>query len=95
MKTHREIILNLLAEISLYPLRNQYIAAIDDFIAQLNDDPELEVTTNRMSTQIFGAYEAVMTALNVAMRKSHEQYGVVCFTCKFIPGAQRSINGYQ
>ncbi|MFK7913917.1 MAG: YkoF family thiamine/hydroxymethylpyrimidine-binding protein [Pseudomonadales bacterium] len=87
--------LNLLAEISMYPLRNDYIAPIDDFIAALNQDPDIEVTTNRMSTQVYGAYDAVMNAVSAAMRRSNEQYGTVCFTCKFIPGAERSINGYQ
>jgi uncharacterized protein YqgV (UPF0045/DUF77 family) len=50
-------------EISLYPLRSDFVPAIRAFIARLNDDPRLKVVTNSLSTQVFGAYEEVMEAL--------------------------------
>jgi len=50
-------------EISLYPLRSEFVPAIRAFIARLNDDPRLKVVTNSLSTQVFGAYEEVMEAL--------------------------------
>ena len=41
-------------EISLYPLDADYIPPIKAFIDRLNTYPELQVTTNAMSTQIAG-----------------------------------------
>lgn len=50
-------------EISLYPLRADFAPVIREFLARLNSDAQLRVVTNSMSTQVFGAYEAVMGAL--------------------------------
>ena len=50
-------------EISLYPLRNDYIPPIRGFIERLNADGRFKVLTNDMSTQVFGRYEEVMEAL--------------------------------
>ena len=43
-------------EISLYPLDADYIPSIKAFIDRLNTYPELQVTTNAMSTQIAGEH---------------------------------------
>ena len=51
-------------DISLYPLDQDFIPPIDDFIARVNRHPALEVETNPMSTQIKGEYADVMQALN-------------------------------
>ena len=50
-------------EISLYPLNNEYIPPIQDFIDRVNDAEGLTVKTNVMSTQVFGKYEKVMSCL--------------------------------
>lgn len=50
-------------EMSLYPLSEDYIPAIQGFIDRLNEVPGLEITTNRMSTQVFGEYDLVFTVL--------------------------------
>ena len=44
--------MNIVAEISMYPLPSDHIAPINDFLAQLNAEPSVEVKTNRMSTQL-------------------------------------------
>ena len=55
--------MNISIEISMYPLAQQYEAPILQFIKKMNQYPELQVTTNTMSTQIFGPYDLVMRAL--------------------------------
>ncbi|TLY67896.1 MAG: hypothetical protein E6K35_10360 [Gammaproteobacteria bacterium] len=55
-------------EISLYPLKSDFVPAIRAFIARLNGDPRLKVVTNSLSTQLFGAYEDVMEALRRELR---------------------------
>jgi uncharacterized protein YqgV (UPF0045/DUF77 family) len=57
-------------EISLYPLRSDFIPAVHDFLDRLNADRRLRVVTNSMSTQVFGRFEEVMDALRAAMGAS-------------------------
>ena len=55
------------AELSLYALTDQYEKPVIDFIHQLRAQPGVEVVTNGLSTQIVGAYAAVMDALKLSM----------------------------
>jgi uncharacterized protein YqgV (UPF0045/DUF77 family) len=61
-------------EISLYPLQREFAPAIREFLARLNAAPRLRISTNSMSTQVFGAYEDVMEALGREMRASLEAF---------------------
>jgi uncharacterized protein YqgV (UPF0045/DUF77 family) len=47
-------------EISYYPLQESYIPEVQKFIDRLNTHPGIEVTTNGMSTQLFGEYRNLM-----------------------------------
>ena len=49
--------MNIGVEISLYPLRDEFIPPIRSFIDRLNADGRFKVLTNDMSTQVFGRYE--------------------------------------
>jgi uncharacterized protein YqgV (UPF0045/DUF77 family) len=59
-------------EISLYPLKADYIASVHQFLEDLSAQPGLKVVTNSMSTQVFGAFEEVMAALRTALAASLE-----------------------
>ena len=87
--------MNAVVDVSMYPLRNDYIGAIDEFLAALNADPAIEVKTNRVSTQLYGEYDAVMELLQRATREAYEQFGTAVFVYKVIPGADRTVNGYE
>ena len=76
--------MKLSVEISKYPLADEYIPAIKDFISRLNNHNHLEVHTNTMSTQVFGDYDILMPILNDEMRHSFEQHGKMIFIIKFI-----------
>ncbi|WP_160152771.1 YkoF family thiamine/hydroxymethylpyrimidine-binding protein [Microbulbifer sp. ALW1] len=78
--------MQLSVDISMYPLKDEYIPAIKDFIQRLNEQPQLQVISNTMSTQVFGDYDVVMDVLKAEMRKSWEQFGRAIFVCKFIDG---------
>ena len=71
-------------EISLYPLHQQYIPPIEDFIARINRDGALRVVTNSMSTQIFGRYEDLLGALNREMRVTFETGNKAVFVMKVL-----------
>ena len=52
------------ADISLYPLTEEFIPPIKDVIARLKSHTSLEIETNAMSTQVRGEFEDVMSALH-------------------------------
>jgi uncharacterized protein YqgV (UPF0045/DUF77 family) len=76
--------MELSVEISKYPLADDYIPAIKNFIERLNKVAGLRVISNTMSTQVFGDYELVMDTIKNEMRYSFETYGKAIFVCKFI-----------
>jgi len=58
------------AEISYYPLNQEYVPPIREFIDRINTYEGLTVRTNGMSTQIFGEYDILMNALTIEIRDS-------------------------
>ncbi len=75
-------------EISLYPLDQQYIPPIKDFIDRLNTYPELSVTTNAMSTQIAGEHHRVFEILAKETATSFGQHGRKVFVMKVLGGGE-------
>lgn len=75
------------AELSLYPLQEDYIPVIDAFLASLGEAEGLTVVTNAMSTQLCGEAQQVFDLVRAALVRSHEQFGKQVLVCKFIPGA--------
>ena len=59
-------------DISLYPLRTDFVPAIREFLDRLHRDARLKVVTNSMSTQVFGRYDEVMEALRRELRPTFE-----------------------
>lgn len=72
------------ADISLYPLADDYIPPIQDVIGRLNAHTDLRVITNDMSTQVTGDYDVLMAALSAEMRTSFEQHGKCVFIVKLL-----------
>ncbi|MGB6605738.1 MAG: hypothetical protein WA747_15560 [Steroidobacteraceae bacterium] len=62
-------------EISLYPLKAQYVPEIHRFLEQVSADRQLRVVTNSMSTQVFGGFEPVMDTLRRALHATLEPMG--------------------
>ena len=71
-------------EISLYPLRHDYIPPIEDVIARLNADARLRVVTNSMSTQVFGDYDALMPTLVRELRATFVANDKAVFVMKLL-----------
>ena len=59
-------------EISLYPLRADFVPVIHEFLARVNRAGQLRVVTNSMSTQLFGPYDAVMQLLRDELQGTFE-----------------------
>jgi uncharacterized protein YqgV (UPF0045/DUF77 family) len=71
-------------EISLYPLHQDYLPPIRDFIQRLNADARLRVVTNSMSTQVFGDYDAVMPTLVRELRATLAASDKAVFVMKLL-----------
>ncbi|GGF72578.1 YkoF family thiamine/hydroxymethylpyrimidine-binding protein [Alteromonas lipolytica] len=76
--------MQVMVELSLYPLVNDYIPPIKAFIERLNSYAELTVTTCSTSTQVHGEYTQVMTILGQEMQRTHEEVGQAIFVAKFL-----------
>ena len=84
--------MKLVAEISMYPLKEQYIEPIQCFIDRLNKYKEINVVTTATSTMVSGDYLPTMQLLAVEMQRSHEEVGQAIFVCKFLNGDKMDNN---
>lgn len=64
--------MRITAKISLYPLRDDYIPAVQSFIHVLHDRPGIDVRVNRMSTQFAGELRDVCRAVARTLEESFE-----------------------
>ncbi len=76
--------MRITAEISLYPLQQEYIPRIKAFILALRAQDGLEVMTNQISTQVRGEFDSVTKAINHCMQASMEQEGTAVFVVKYL-----------
>lgn len=60
-------------EISLYPLDTRFAPVIHQFIERLSRVSDLKVLPGSLSTQVYGEYERVFTAVCEAMRVTLEE----------------------
>ena len=73
-------------EISNYPLSEEFVPKIQDFINRCNTYNEIKIKTNATSTQISGDYDLVMNLLQVEIKTSFEKYGKAIFVVKVLNG---------
>jgi len=75
----------LTAELSLYPLQEEYIPVIQHFIEAARRHANVEIVSNAMSTQICGDYEQVFELVKQELQASYLAYGKQVLVCKLIP----------
>ena len=73
-------------EISLYPLDADFIPPIKASIDRLNTYPELQVTTNAMSTQIAGEHARLFEILGKETAATFAEAGRKVFVMKVLGG---------
>lgn len=76
--------MQVMVELSLYPLVNEYIPPIQTFIDRLNSYDSISVLTTSTSTQVSGDYQSVMSILGTEMQRTHEEVGQAIFVAKFL-----------
>ena len=82
--------MKLTADISMYPMAENYIEPIRAFIQQLNVYDDLQVTTYPTSTVLVGEHAILMDALKDALEWSQKNFGTSVFVTKFITGYEAS-----
>ena len=82
-------------EISKYPLREEYIKGVDDFLHRLHQHPSLKIQVNPISTQVFGPSEIIFPILEQEITASFES-GQCPFVVKFLKGdlSETTIKDY-
>ena len=77
-------------DLSLYPLQDDYIPVIIDFIHRVQLHEGVEVVRNQMTTQLFGEYARVMTVLTGELRHSFEIHGKAVIVARIVNGDVRA-----
>ena len=78
-------------DISLYPLADEFIPAVKDFIERICAYPQVNVVRGDLSTQIFGDYDRIMDLLKDEIRHSWETHGKGVFVIKFLVDDLRGL----
>lgn len=81
--------MRITVELSLYPLAENYVDPIRDFITRLKSNENLEIVTNATSTQIVGEHSYVFEVLSKEMATTFAS-GHNVFVMKVI-GFERDI----
>ena len=92
------LLMKISVDISLYPLREDYIQPIDQFIKGLYNYPGLTVKTHHLSTMIVGEYDVVMNALQEQVYSTLSKEQQASFVLKVLKGdAIENVNldGYR
>jgi uncharacterized protein YqgV (UPF0045/DUF77 family) len=76
--------MHIVAEMSLYPLKDGPVPDIIEFIRELRGQGGIEIVSNQLSTQVRGEFEAVTGALNRCLRKAMAAPNTVVLVVKYL-----------
>ncbi len=79
-------------EISLYPLVDDYPAHVLAFLKKLKSIPDVEISTNGMSTILIGNYSTLWKELGMLMQEEMAS-GSSLFVMKVAPGRREFVEG--
>ena len=76
--------MNIVADMSLYPLKDGPVPDIIEFIGELREQDGIEIVSNQLSTQIRGEFEAVTGAINQCMKNAMAASNTVVLVVKYL-----------
>jgi uncharacterized protein YqgV (UPF0045/DUF77 family) len=79
--------MHIAVELSLYPLADEFVPPILEFIERLQARPGLAVVTNSMSTQLSGELDVVFEALRAEIGRTFQGQHRSVFVMKVLGGA--------
>tara|TARA_B100000900_G_C19980032_1_gene473409 strand:- start:132 stop:419 length:288 start_codon:yes stop_codon:yes gene_type:complete len=87
-----KVLLNILGHRCKYPLNENFISPIDNFISCQKKYYNIEVRTNNMSTQLFGEFDVLIKILKVEMEKTFKNETNSAFNLKIGNGDSRKYD---
>lgn len=78
-------------EISMYPLTNDYPSHVIQFLGNLKQLPDVDISTNGMSTILIGNYTSIWNQLGVLIEEEMAK-GYSLFVMKVAPGRREFLN---
>lgn len=85
--------MNVSVEITMYPLHDDYEPPILDFIEKMRQHEGIEVRMKNLSTELYGEYDLVWSALQQEIKHSFNKYGKASFVMKVLQGDLRNLAG--
>ena len=76
--------MKIVADMSLYPLKDGPIPTIIEFIEELQGRDGIEIVTNQLGTQLRGEFKAVTSAINHCMLKAMMASNTVVLVVKYL-----------
>jgi len=76
--------MRITVELSLYPLQADFIGPISDFIHELRLEPDIEMVTNQLSTQLRGEFATVMGAVSRCTQAAMNRAHPIVLVAKFV-----------
>jgi len=76
--------MKIVADMSLYPLKDGPIPNIIEFIRELQMQDGIEIVTNQLGTQIRGEFTAVTAAINQCMYRAMQAPNTVVLVVKYL-----------
>lgn len=76
--------MKIVADMSLYPLKDGPIPNIIEFIKELRAQDGIEIVTNQLGSQLRGEFEAVTGAINHCMQKAMAAPNTVVLVVKYL-----------
>ena len=76
--------MKIVADMSLYPLKDGPVPNIIEFIKELQCQDGIEIVSNQLGTQLRGEFEAVTQAINHCMRKAMTAPNTVVLVVKYL-----------
>ena len=76
--------MNIVADMSLYPLKDGPVPDIIEFITELREQDDIQIISNQLSTQIRGEFDAVTGANNSCMKNAMAASNTVVLVVKYL-----------
>jgi len=76
--------MNIVADLSLYPLKDGPIPDIIEFIREMREQGGIQIVSNQLSTQLRGEFDAVTGAINHCMRKAMAAPNTVVLVVRYL-----------
>ncbi|MBL30135.1 MAG: hypothetical protein CMC81_02665 [Flavobacteriaceae bacterium] len=77
--------MNISAELTLLPLKNDFIPVIKKFIKSLRNS-KLKVIENPLSTQVYGEYDIILNLLQSEIKKTFNENESIMILLKLVKG---------